>query len=580
MKNDVVIFDIDYNAIFYNSFNASDVDQSLMSPVYNFFSGNEGAQLSRGHIYGASSSGKVLFNALPDSSKICSFVDLSPGKTSWCERNVQHPRKIEWADFIIIGTSPSNYLSVLKTLHPIIPENTLLIFPWSSHFFNIKGWMLFAEEQSQEFYDSTISARHDKDGKGDRRGKLIAKDDGVSRVLYEQEFSFYFKLLRDVELMREMHEHGLVGVELPSNFGVKNPYVFHPVLPPQNSMYWTFSQFKDAFLFFTDFWTYLIDKNFSLQDCHTDNIMFHKSRPVFVDLCSIGPIEATTVSFPFIDELILSWIAPLALIKARELVLFSEHSNGHTGWNIFKAILPERTFAEVLNLRERAVGHAQQGNITRMLSMLKEWAEKIDIVHTEGGWNSEGYQKEELDVAEESLDLKTSILKSIIDKYHPYSYLDLGCNKGKHSVMSSRMGVYTMSLDTADSILDKLYIFSKKNNLPLDSFKMPVNKILGFNNPRFTFDIVSYFALIHHLYFSAGMTMRQICEQASCLCNNIVLMEYISPCSAEPFVLNNYSPKLHADYSLAAIEALLREFFSQITLTKLSESRSLFIAIR
>lgn len=241
-------------------------------------------------------------------------------------------------------------------------------------------------------YDRTVAAKHTRKGPGDPRGKILFDGNSVTRVLMEQEFAFYQRLLKDDDAMRGLHEHGLVDVVPEPDFGPAHPYVAHPMLPPQAARNWTFSQYRDAALFFLDFWTYLVEQGFSIQDCHAGNIMFQHARPLFVDFCSIGPGEAATISPAFINDLFRSWITPLAVLKVGNLILFRQVVKGRMTWDMVQDQCPASMDEEVRALRENVAECLSRYDLKSFLSTVREWVSSVSIKHHDDGCDSEYYQ--------------------------------------------------------------------------------------------------------------------------------------------------------------------------------------------
>ena len=570
--NRITLLDIDYNATFEKGFDPQLVDSAELSKALR---DTLGADRDGGAIYGASSSGQVVYEALGQKG-IDRFFDLAANKREFCGLPVVHPAKAQWPAFVIIAVSPSNYLSVLKTISGTLPPETELIFPWRTEFFDPAIWM--KQFAGGEGGAATGSAAVEARG-GDLRGAVFFEGERVLRTIGEQDFDFYYGLLHNEPELAFLQENGLVetwisDLSTPDRFVVE-----HKPLLPHSHLNWTMTQFKDAALFFLDLWAKLVDRGYSLQDCHCGNVMFDQGRAVFVDLCSIGPREATTVSVPFLDQFLDSWIAPLSLIKVSQHQIFRESLGNRLP---LKQVLPmcgESIADQVGKLADEGRRCFAAKDLPAFIRTMRGWVERVEVVYSDYGWNNEGYQSAAL----EDLDKKTKkekIVDGLFERFRPADLLDLGCNKGRYSLFALKRGMDVVALDTAESLVDKLYLYARDNGQKVSSFYWDLSRLKGFSRPDRKFGMVAYLALIHHLHFTAGMSMDEIVAQADALCRNVLLFEYVRPVKEEPFVYNNFDPKRDDEYTPEAIREKLQALFETVEEVEVNNSRLLFVASR
>ncbi|OIQ50040.1 hypothetical protein BerOc1_01970 [Pseudodesulfovibrio hydrargyri] len=570
--NRITLLDIDYNATFEKGFDPQLVDSSQLAKVLRDAVSTHG---DKGGIYGASTSGQVIYEAL-DRKGIDRFFDLAANKKEFCGLPVFHPAQAQWPPFVIIAVSPSNYLSVLKTISGALPPETELIFPWRTEFFNPAIWMeQFAGSENGAATGSTaMEARG-----GDLRGAVSFKGERVLRTIGEQDFDFYHTLLRDEREMAFLQENGLVETWISELSTPERLLVEHKPLLPHSHLNWTMTQFKDAALFFLDLWAKLVDRGYSLQDCHCGNVMFDNGRAVFVDLCSIGPREATTVSVPFMDQFLDSWIAPLSLVKTSQHQIFRDSLGKRLPLGQVLPMCGQSIADEVKSLADVGRRCFAAKDLPAFIRAMRGWVEDVEIVYSDYGWDNEGYQSAAL----EDLDRKTAkekIVDGLLERFRPADLLDLGCNKGRYSLFALKRGMSVVALDTAESLVDKLYLYARDNGQNVSSFYWDLSRLKGFFEPDKKFGMVAYLALIHHLYFTAGMRMDEIVAQADALCRNVLLFEYVRPVKDEPFVYNNFDAKRHGGYTPKAIREKLQALFETVEEVEVSESRILFVASR
>ena len=574
MKNEVVSLALDYNTTFKDGFNINAVDiapvQEALAPVVERYI-QKGA---RGGIYGAGASGEVLFAALGRTG-IESFYDLAPNKTEFCGLPSVHPREAEWKDFVIVAVSPSNYLSVLKTLAAVLPPETDIVFPWEFEFFDPVIWMRHLADSEGAPLESggaveAVTGR-------DLRGSVRFEGGRVLRRIAEQEYDYYARLVRDEKAMKGLIDHGLVPTWIPEEPS-DGFWLEHKALLAHTPRNWTMGQYRDAALFFLDWWQYLTEAGFSLQDCHSSNVMFDGPRPRFVDFCSIGPREAATVSPPFMKQYFDSWIAPLAAIGSGQHQLFRELLDGGISLQSVKPLCGDGASAldALFAAGEKAFS---EKDIPGFIRAMRGWVETVRIKESGYGWNNEKYQDSMLEEAEPQSE-KERIVIDLLERFSPSSFLDLGCNKGRYSLFALQRGMDVVALDMAETLLDRLYGFAKATDKPLTALYWDLSALKGFTRPDRKCDMVAYLALVHHMVFTAGMTMEEVVDQADALCGHTLLFEYIEPHEREPFVLSNYVPEKHPHYSPEGFAELLGRRFDTVEAVKTRPTRILFVASR
>lgn len=586
MAYTTIALDIAYNTAFADGFSPQKAQTASLEkailPVLHQLANNG----SQGCIYGASTSGQVIFDVIKNTGYehlLTEFVDLAQGRISQHRMPVIHPQKAHWANFIILAVSPSTYFSVLQSLPSLIPADSILIFPWSFEFFDPEIWLT----QQQTLPPLPPQSCSYQVAKGqDLRGELFFHHDRVLRRISGQDFAFYHALLTKEERISSLTAHGLVPTKLLSSkeksqakFPPEAFVVEHAPLLQHRAENWTMTQFLTAAQFFISWWKFLYNAGYSLQDCHMENVMFSKNHPVFVDLCSIGPQEATTLSPPFVEQFFASWVTPAALLASNQHQIFRTALKNPYSIETAKAFLTPQVSLQVEKLEKTGQKLLQEKNIPAFCTLIQSWIKTVQVNQSSAGWNGENYQHEALNTPEPSTQ-KEHIFCELLTKYHPTDVLDMGCNKGRFALLSTQHGVPCTALDTAESLIDKLFLFAREQQLPLTPFYWNIAKLNNFSTPEKQFDMVVYFAIVHHLIFSANMTVQQVIEQAHALCRHTVVLEYIKPCKAEKFVYENYSPHIHKEYTPEAITRRLHYFFPHIHTIEISASRLLLIAHR
>lgn len=587
MPRFIISLDIDYNKTFEQGF---DPDKVALPPLVNAvapLAKKLAAQDKRGCIYGASASGVVLLSALEQCGHpelVTKAIDLAAKKTDCRGLPVERPHETAWSDFVLITVSPSNYLSVLKGIAPLLPAETAVIFPWAFEFFNPEAWLERLENDEQATKNTGYQAADTPVREGDQRGEVIFSGSRVLRRIATQDRSFYAGLLGNTQEMKRLINKGLVPTHVlndaeKSDVGYEPDalMVEHTALIPHSAANWTMSQFIQANAFFLNFWSFLHENGYSLQDCHKGNVMFLNNRPVFVDLCSIGPIEATTLSRPFLREFFNSWLAPGMLLKDNQHQMFRECLENNLPWEEVRSFCTDETVREAEECIRRGERLFEEKNLAEFIQAMRRQLETVEVGHSQYGWDSENYH---VSIEDKALTTKERIFSSLLDRFKPRTLFDMGCNKGRFSYLAAAQGIQCFAVDTAESLVDKLFLFARQNDLPIQPFYLNATRFHGLKNPEKTFDMVIYLAIIHHLSFSAGMTIPEIVQQASDSCGSVLLMEYVRPVEGEPFVFSNFSAEKYPDYTPERLKHYLLRHFGNVEEVDVSPSRLLLIATR
>lgn len=578
MNNRIENIGLDYNETFRSSFNLAEVDMDAAGRLAaGFLQGYDFGGKS-GAIYGAGTSGALALRLFAGAN-VGGFLDVAPAKTAFQGLPVVHPAKAHWADFVIVAVCPSNYLSVMKTLAGLAPEGCDLIFLWRNEFFDPRAWVRLEAGRAAEPVSpaATVSLATACPG-GDNRGRVSFEGGRTLRVILEQDFGFYRDLARDAARLGRLVELGLV--ETWTHTDEPGRLVFeHRSLLPQSCANWSFSQYLDAGRFFVDFWDTVAREGYSLQDCHTDNVLFDHARPRFVDLCSLGPAEAACLSGPLLESFFRAWVHPLALLAARQHTLLRETIRRRLSWDEVRPLLTPQVAQDVAALRAVCEGCFRGRDLPGFLAAVRGWLAGVDVAYSQVGWNSEGYQAASLGEARPEGG-KEELVLALLARHGAGSFLDLGCNKGRFSLLAASRGVQTVGLDTAESLVDKLYLHARELGLPLTAFIEDVAAFGGYHNPERRFHTVAYLALVHHLVFTFGRSISQVLDQADLLCERMLLLEYVAPHESEPFVLSNYSPVHHPQYNPQSIAQLMRERYDAVETHALGPTRTLFVGVR
>lgn len=584
---------LDYNSVFEEGFDIDSVNFAAIHPDFDRSVQKAGMTDTTGVLYGASTSGQValrLIKAHPDIT-IREAVDLAPAKMEFCGLPVARPRNASWGQFVLITVSPSNYLSVMQTLAGLVPEDVPLCFLWKNELFDPAQFELL-RDTDRGAQQGLVPMSGDpgelekifQDRGTDSRGQIFFRGVHTYRLILKQDLPFYRALMGDAGRMKALHDAGMVKT-WRSDFGFPDyPLVLeHRSLVPQRPANWSNRMFRDAALFFLEFWRFLTKEGLSLQDSHSHNVMFENTNPRFVDFTSIGPREATTLSPPFLKELFEYWVHPLAFLKSHQPVLLRELLRTGTTRIPFSTVgkaCRVDICQEIRKLHQDAKSCFKLKALDDFFEIMISWIVSVTPVHAELGWNRGGYQND-LKKAQKQEGVKEKAVDDLFARFSPALVIDLGCNLGRFSVLAAHRKAQVVAVDFADELLDELFRFAREKDLAILPMIASVEKMRPFLQPEVQFDMTLALALIHHLVFSYHMDVDAVLELLSAITKRVLVLEFVAHDSrGEKLVWENYSPNTHPKYNMPYVISRLKQRIGPVEIIAVGETRTLLVAMR
>lgn len=149
---------------------------------------------------------------------------------------------------------------------------------------------------------------------GDRDGRLFRWDGELYRALGGVRASFFRELFRSGVVERLTREGLLVETE-PTSLQLDG-YAFvvrHRDVPfPSYPIEWSPTMFRDAALVYLRLVERLLPLGLTLKDVHPWNLLFDFSRPVYVDLTSVTPLDR---GLPAPEKVARYYLRPLLLMQ-------------------------------------------------------------------------------------------------------------------------------------------------------------------------------------------------------------------------------------------------------------------------
>jgi SAM-dependent methyltransferase len=397
----------------------------------------------------------------------------------------------------------------------------------------------------------------------------------IIRIVYNK----YISKVKNIYYLYLKNNLKNLGI-VKSIFLYKKKIIIHPKYIISYPFEWSANMFKDAVLFHLNLYLKLDKKRLTLKDGILNNVLFNHSKPIFVDffslvfkkdlirekwLVKINNKNYSDLRFAIYDSMIKPFmIQPFMFfaIKSNQFArkyLLHQYVNVLQPNNFFYKI--SRIFWKRFYYVKYIFSYFTQNLITptkyikiknnkNFIFFLKK---KISLIKkTDVSCKGSGYSSYYRDKKENFKfifnpnwgDKQKNVFK-IIKTYRPKSVLDLGCNTGWFSFLAEKNGASVIAVDNDESCIDKIYLYTKKNNfniLPLvmsfedlhkHKYGIPLkkntkSKIL-FSSPisRFQSDMVMCLALSHHLILGNGLSIKKIFEDLSLLTKKYLVFEFV-----------------------------------------------------
>lgn len=350
---------------------------------------------------------------------------------------------------------------------------------------------------------------------------------------------------------------------------------------------WSFSMLKDAAI--TVLRTNLIASRYGYQtkDCHTYNIVFDRTNPLFVDLGSFVHIEGNR-GWAAYQDFLRSYYYPLrfwsqgnSFIARKLLYSFSlTEAMPHDSYLLYKY-----PFLRVLNLNHlrRIVYYwfilmnfvpFRFYNFERLIRQIR----KISLKKSRTAWGSyhNGYYDEK---GEPISDPRFKRILEIIKSHDINSVTELGGNQGIFSEILIKNSTVreVICTDYDEKAVDIMYINAKKKGLNITSAVVDVMFPLMnyYESPpyeRLRSEAVLALAITHHLVLGQNVSIHLIFEIIAKYSKKYVFIEYM------PLGLHDgkSAPPLPPWYNKKWFSTAFEQFFTLHLVEQLDENRILF----
>lgn len=409
--------------------------------------------------------------------------------------------------------------------------------------------------------------------------------DSVQNAVFFHELTQLRKLIPTREVTSDERAQLTLGADAAKVLWHERlPFVAYPYE-------WSFGMLKDAALLQLEVLAAALRDGVMLKDATPYNVQFIGARPTFIDTGSFQLHEAGEPWSAY-QQFCELFLYPLMLQAHRDIdfqmVLRSElegiGAEDFAKWFTFRDWFRSGVFSRVIaqaalagmakTQTESTLGELKKTgfpvelihkNITRLVALLHKlkWRPRRSM------WSN--YDTTSPMVARDS-DEKASFVKETAQSRRWELVWDLGCNRGRYSLIAAESAKYVLAMDFDHQCVEWVYQQLKEhgphNVLPLRINLANSSPAIGWRGrerlrleDRGRPDLVLCLGLIHHLVIAANIPLAEVIDWLAGLHATLVI-EF--PTKLDPMVralLRNKRDQ-YAEYEQANFERLLSERFS------------------
>jgi SAM-dependent methyltransferase len=373
----------------------------------------------------------------------------------------------------------------------------------------------------------------------------------------------------------------------------------HPALPFLSYPYeWPFEMLRAAALLTLEIQATALAAGFTLRDASPYNVQFVGTRPIFIDL---GSFDRYREGAPWAayTQFCRTFLYPLLVDALRGVPyhgLLRSSVDGldaaHVGRllrprdklrpSVFRDVVVQRwleRWSGTLGGREEVAGAGiGRRALLRLIDRLRRTVAGLRSGVPASPWND---YDETVSQAAETRALKERVVEGAVTAARPRLVWDLGCNRGRFSVLAARAAGLVVAVDADPAVVDTLassLADGPANVLPLVIDVLDPSPDQGWAGRerrslprRGRPDVVLCLGLLHHLVVHGQVPLRDVVGWLAGLAPE-VLIEFVPPDDPGFRALVRWRTEPHHDYSAAALEAALGERFSSVARTALGPS--------
>ena len=395
----------------------------------------------------------------------------------------------------------------------------------------------------------------------DPAGSLSFEDHQVIRTIDPSARAAVFDLLESNFCVAMQRRGDLIDAEVddsPGQLRLRHPKIAIPTYPWE----WTPSQWMSAAELTLDLCEQALADGWILKDATPLNVLFSRSRPIFVDILSFERRDAhssiwlaygqyvRTFLLPLLMNRILSWPLALTLFKrdgyepadCYAALGWSHRLTRDAFWPItLPTLLDRRKNAGAATTNKRpsriadpAVTSAVLG---RTLRDLRKRTRRALPDSAASEWSQ--YQGTLTHYTTEQSSQKLDWVGQSLADAQPGRVLDIGANTGEFSILAAESGAEVVALERDMAAADRLFRRSREKNLNIQTIHADLARpspAVGWENAESVsllarlednFDLVMMLAVIHHLILMEQIPLSAILDLCHRLTRRHLIIEWV-----------------------------------------------------
>ncbi len=360
---------------------------------------------------------------------------------------------------------------------------------------------------------------------------------------------------------------------------------------------WCFSQLKDAAMLTLEIQHDALNCGMSLKDANAFNVQFLNGHPIFIDTLSF---EKYTEGAPWIAyrQFCECFFAPLCLMAfthglyQRTLLAFLDG----IPLSVASATLPWPTLlrpSTLLHVHLHSLltdyysgeGPVKRGAflgksaLLRIIGNLRSAIQRLKLSPAKSHWQR---YYSTCSYPRSSFEHKMSAVRAFLEDVQPDSVWDLGANTGEFSLISARLGIHTVALDSDPGCIEAIYERVRResiaNLLPVVTDLVSPSPTVGWDNEeririldRCRPDLIMCLALIHHLAIARNVPLEKIARLLARLARYLIV-EFVPKDDPQSLRLLKNRVDIFPDYSPERFEQIFGQFYQVKSKVRILES--------
>jgi len=371
---------------------------------------------------------------------------------------------------------------------------------------------------------------------------------------------------------------------------------------------WSFSMLQDAALLTLNLTERALQHNVALKDASAYNVFFHGARPVFIDVCSLGPYEDGTPWLAY-GQFCDHFLAPLMLEAYKGIPFQSFLRSNLSGLSVSTQVAPLFSARDLLrpgvlthvklrallDRRTQRLGTGMRREVRRaslpkaaVLSNIRRLKRLVARLTSRSPSIWADYDQSNTYDAR-MIERKAAFVSAACERLGGGTLAwDLGANTGRYSRILSKHFPYVIALDADPGVIDQLYrelkgTSDEKAILPLVGDIMNPSPSQGWrgaerdcllNRGRPVF--AACLALAHHICLGQGVPLSSFLDMVREI-SNAAVVEFVSIDDPQSQAVLATKIEAHGDYSMENFRTLAAKRGRILVEEPLSATRSLFL---